>query len=410
MFSLKRFLLFTIIFSTSFTYAESFESLKKKAKKGDSKAQYELATSYLNAQDPILASVWLKRAIKQGNVEASILLSKLYIKGEGVKKDYKKAEDILIRIKNRSDAAKKVLARLYIDESIRNLDEEKLYIDKAVLLLRKLINKGDSESMVLLANIFLNKKTLVRDEVKEAFDLLVNASKLGDLKSIKTLADCFYVGHGCKKDYKKMLYYLKLAALQGDLESIGKLAYSYENGLGVAPDFKMAFTLHKEAAESGLPISQLKLGDYYLAGNFVKQSVKVAKEWYNKAATSNYPPAIYKLAMMADQRIGQEQNKPKAIELLTKAAKFGEVKAQLELAYRYKQGDDISQSNRKAFFWFEQAAMKNNPNAELELGIYYIKGIGVEKNKKLGYQYLKRSAVHGNKKAKLMMLNLINEK
>ncbi|GHT40345.1 hypothetical protein AGMMS49921_01580 [Endomicrobiia bacterium] len=74
---------------------KNFDQIKKKAKQGDAKAQYELGVMYEHGkgikQDFKKAFYWYKMSAEQGNPLAKYNLGLMYEHGKGVKQDYKEA-------------------------------------------------------------------------------------------------------------------------------------------------------------------------------------------------------------------------------------------------------------------------------------------------------------------------------
>ena len=79
----------------SLSFASSFEATKKKALSGNAKAQYNLAYMYLKGQgvakDYKDALKWFKKSALQGHTQAQYNLAVMYDNGEGVAKNYKGA-------------------------------------------------------------------------------------------------------------------------------------------------------------------------------------------------------------------------------------------------------------------------------------------------------------------------------
>ena len=75
------------------------------AKLGDALAQYGLARIYYDESDFVRAAYWYAKAGDQGDLEAIFNLGLLYYNGQGVAKDYGKANEQFLRaaIKGRSD-------------------------------------------------------------------------------------------------------------------------------------------------------------------------------------------------------------------------------------------------------------------------------------------------------------------
>lgn len=91
-----------------------FEIMLKKARKGDAKAQNDVAAYYKNAGDCKSAYYWYQKAVNQGDPLALYGMGQCYATGCGTKKDYTIAANYFRRAAEKGvrDAAL-VLAEMY---------------------------------------------------------------------------------------------------------------------------------------------------------------------------------------------------------------------------------------------------------------------------------------------------------
>ena len=116
--------------------AETFESVKQLAEKGNAEAQLKLAQMYQEgkgvAQNLQEAFNWSKKAAEQGLAQAQLLLGQMYATGKGVATDGKEAAKWIQKAADQgSQAAKDELKKLGASEPA--LDDE---IDKAIKMIR----------------------------------------------------------------------------------------------------------------------------------------------------------------------------------------------------------------------------------------------------------------------------------
>ena len=116
--------------------AETFESVKQLAEKGNAEAQLKLAQLYQEgkgvAQNLPEAFNWSKKAAEQGLAQAQLFLGQMYAAGKGVAKDAKEAAKWIQKSADQGlQAAKDELKKL--EPSASALDEE---IDKAIKMIR----------------------------------------------------------------------------------------------------------------------------------------------------------------------------------------------------------------------------------------------------------------------------------
>jgi hypothetical protein len=116
--------------------ADSFESVKQLAEKGNAEAQLKLAQMYQEgkgvAQNLQEAVNWSKKAAEQGLAQAQLFLGQMYASGKGVAKDVKEATKWLQKAADQGlQAAKDEITKL--GAAAPSLDDE---IDKAIKMIR----------------------------------------------------------------------------------------------------------------------------------------------------------------------------------------------------------------------------------------------------------------------------------
>ena len=88
-------LILLLFFIINFSFAQSFNEVKKSAEQGDSRAQYNLGVKYSKGigtlTDKKQAFYWWKKSAEQGFAEAQFFLGLLYDLGEGTLTDKKQA-------------------------------------------------------------------------------------------------------------------------------------------------------------------------------------------------------------------------------------------------------------------------------------------------------------------------------
>jgi uncharacterized protein len=136
----------TLIFGACFTAcgageeksspAETFESVKQLAEKGNAEAQLKLAQMYQEgkvvAQNLQEAFNWSKKAAEQGLAQAQLFLGQMYATGKGVAQDVKEATKWIQKAADQGlQAAKDEIKKL--GGAGAAMDEE---IDKAIKMIR----------------------------------------------------------------------------------------------------------------------------------------------------------------------------------------------------------------------------------------------------------------------------------
>lgn len=79
-----------------------------------------------------------------------------------------------------------------------------------------------------------------------------------------------------KRDYKKGLNLLQIAAVQGNAEAQYNLGVTYYNGFGVKQDYQTAKKLWEIAAKQNHAYAQHNLAAMYLSGKGVEKNLPLA--------------------------------------------------------------------------------------------------------------------------------------
>ena len=91
----KIILSLVVVLSTTISFGQTFDEIKKKAEQGDVDAQFELALKYYNGEDTATdkkqALYWYKKSAEQGDSKAQYNLALMYDNGEGTATDKKQA-------------------------------------------------------------------------------------------------------------------------------------------------------------------------------------------------------------------------------------------------------------------------------------------------------------------------------
>ena len=71
-------LILLLFFITNFSFAQSFNEVKKSAEQGEANEQYNLGVMYYNGEETLVdkkqAFYWYKKSAEQGNAEAQYML------------------------------------------------------------------------------------------------------------------------------------------------------------------------------------------------------------------------------------------------------------------------------------------------------------------------------------------------
>lgn len=187
------------------------------------------ATSFQEAnnvhknQGALKAIPLYKELAKQNNTKALNTLAIIFIQGDGVKKDIK----------------------------------------RAYKLLKKSENLNSSQAKYLLGKIYQSKKSPYYNKIK-AYNSFVDSANEGYAKSQTMIGKYLLFGKLVDKDYEKALYYFKKASKQKEYSSNCYIAYMYASGSGVFPNFGRAHQFAKDQYRLGNKLCQKVWKDYNL--------------------------------------------------------------------------------------------------------------------------------------------------
>ena len=242
---------------------EAMRWLEEAAKRGSELAAFTIAVTILNAPKDVQvdwnakkvrAAKLLARASDAGYGPASMRLAQCYEKGEGVKLDFTKAQQLFKLGAERGDPMGwlNLANRKTFGLGTPSDFEEAIHL----LTLAKTRNAqaGGKHSAVVIKEIVLatfrlalellaNPKTKTLDlsgESTRAVSLLADASAAGYGPASVRLGRCYQEGVGVERNFEKALGLFKLGAERGDAMGFVQLSSSYNFGKGIPRDFKEA--------------------------------------------------------------------------------------------------------------------------------------------------------------------------
>ena len=321
-----------LILSLSGTsFAASASRLRKPAGEGDAEAQYQLGLAYLKGegvkQDYKLALNWIRKAVAQGHVQAQGILGLMYELGYGVPK---------------------------------NIGEAKKWYLKSA-------EQGYSKAQFYLGNLYFSL-----NDYAQAFDWWEKAGQQNHAGAICNLGYLFEVGAAVSQSLETAVDLYKLAADLGDAkakENLARLGISYtpqqqttqtvqsqsQTKAFNPQNYKDINSLY-QAAKNGNASAQYQLAEAYFRGNGIQQDYQQAKSWYQRAAEQNLVEAQYTLGMMYYQGAGTEKDYVQAEYWFTRAAENGDENARNHLKAVAPQAENQRQAEaRKAALAQKQA-------------------------------------------------------
>jgi TPR repeat protein len=467
----------------------SLEALQTKATSGDIKAQVILGWRYYNgegvATNQTEATNWWAKAAEQGNPGAMIAMGDVF---------YEKWENENSTNAGSIDPATGLPAATNNTNSVNYSESMNWYgkaaelddtnamwkliwngnsgstsfgtiIDPATGLpitilpnstslrwLQKLAGRGDTEAMVTLGSVCVNKTN-----ADEGLKWLHKAADMGETSAWTTLGSIYESGNGgVSKDIREAIrWYMKaatnrdvsselhLAELYRDNEEIKNLqesfnwflkvaqqfdsstnrldkiftreavvpvAKAYDKGLGVDQDKTEAIKWYKKAADAGETEAEWRLGVKYNVGDGVDIDMQKALQWYVKAANTPKEFGIIVLPGVAEAQRnigylyrdgeGVAKDAQEAFGWFMKAAETGDSTSQCEVAKAYNTGIGVLQDSQKAFIWYQKAAYQGNKLAQQKVGsIYFSANPNLPANRIEAYKWYALAAAQGDEDA-----------
>lgn len=156
-----------------------------------------------------------------------------------------------------------------------------------------------------------------------ALDLSEPEADAGSAEHQFVLGLMYWNGDGVRRNAKRGLRWMRLAAEQGDPDHQAMLA----NALWWAPDsiagMDEAVAWTTRVAEKGHVGAQYHLAANYAVGDDIEQDFRKAAKWYRRAAKQGHAEAIYNLGCMHLDGEGMPRDVAKGIALLDRAADLG---------------------------------------------------------------------------------------
>ncbi|CCK80558.1 tetratricopeptide repeat protein [Desulfobacula toluolica] len=319
--------------------------IEKAASQGYEKAIAAMISHYLHdgdTPDYEMAAHWIEhgaKSAKDNRTKYQYLLGNMYVKGQGVKKDFKKA-----------------------------------------VYWTKLAAEGDHVVAQYNLGLFYAKGMGVPQDYKQARDWFKKTDR------------SYRIG--------KPLNYCIIDAREIKVTHYGKAQYElgilYAQGLGVEKSEEIACSYFKSAAIDGVSKAQYTLGANYIEGKGVEKDAEKGAFWIKKAAEGGHALSQFVLGKLYFKGIGVPQDNEKFVFWIGKAAEQGYSQAQRALGELYVDGQYISKDYKKAVDWFEKAAAQNDHMAQYKLGIMYFLGQGVEIDHKASFFWAKKAADQNN--------------
>lgn len=247
---------------------KTFEDLLKAAESGCNGAMQKLICEYQGISDfgiepnPDKVAYWTEKLARTGDWQYMYDIALIYMSGNGVKRDFRKAE----------------------------------------IWLKKLMDEGNDKVIDILSEL----QEAIRD---------VNLSNNGDAEAQGRYAK-FLMSNASEDNYADSFKYASMSAKQGNLLGIYILGLCYEHGRGTKVSVAKAKEAYLIGAEAGDAACQFNLGCCLISSPKTKSE---AIKWIEKAALQDYVLALPALGQAYENGDGVECDFYKAIYWYEKA-------------------------------------------------------------------------------------------
>lgn len=248
----------------------------------------------------------------------------LYINGQGVAKDYKKAYEWIKKAADQEEAYSMfLLGQLY---------EFGLFVKKdykiAFKWYEKSAEKGDVNASFKIGCCY-DDGIAVSPDVDVAMEWYNIAADKGHTGAMNAIGTLYHLGKNISPDYQKAMEWYRKAADGGNSKAMFNIALLYENGLGVNRDNDRAMQWYLNSAEKGFTQAKIQIANKYYYGLGLNADFNKSIDWFRTAAMENNAGAMRSLGIMyfyGDEN-GSQVDKKKAKEWLKNASEAGDEKA-----------------------------------------------------------------------------------
>lgn len=333
-----------------------------------------LAPGEKSPQTPEQDYLGTKQAAERGDSVAQYQLASFYMQGHGTTPNMEEAYRWTLKAaENGHTDARFEVATVLLDSTEPSEQlKAKHWFEACALDYQKRANDGDTDAQRRLAWMYETGNGVAQNAEKA--ELWATEASRRDYEAGETLET-------------EELYNLGVAYFQGDV---------------IEKNFAKAGAIFTQTAEAGLAQAQYSLGLFYANGTAFERNEETAFSWFVKAAAQNHAQAQFEVAQRYYYGYGAPQRDVfKAFELFEKSAQQGYTKSQLMLGMMYGKGETPNGKDYiKAAHWLEMAKDdKEFPIGKAFLGMMYVRGEGVPQDTEKGMQYLREAAALGDESA-----------
>ncbi|KRZ76181.1 Protein sel-1 -like protein 1 [Trichinella papuae] len=239
---------------------------------------------------------------------------------------------------------------------------------------------GSGTALAFLGKMYLDGTPATPADPTTAFQYFSKAADKGNTLGYSGLGHMYYTGRGTEQNFSKAFKYFNLAAEQGSPEGQVYLGTMYYHGWGVTQNLPAALKLFHLASQSGNVVAYYNLGQMHAMGLGVARSCSTAVEFYKNVAERGVWSTMLMDAYLAYQNGLYDQSVVQYLFM----AELGYETAQTNAAYILDRGQLIYLSknsiNQRAFLLWKHSAEQGNGFSRVRVGDYHYYGIGTPVN------------------------------
>ncbi|MCF8177319.1 MAG: sel1 repeat family protein [Sulfuritalea sp.] len=335
----------------------------RKARQGDSSAQWKVGLTYAKLGDYVRSVPLLRSAAEQGHARAAELLGWNFENGLGTAK---------------------------------NLGEAKRWYLFAAA-------EGEAGAMAALGRLLLKEEG--PNGLEEAWQQFETAARMNNSDAQYFLGWMLTQGMEKSKDDALAYDWFLKAARQGHVGAQLAVAAHLLRGLGVSADEESARKWLARAAATGNPVGNYMLGR--LRAGAGKGERELAIRAYRIAASGGHRAAQYELADLLASS-DAEADRTEAVIWLGRAIEAGHKAAANRLGELYRDSERVPHQLDKARSLFQQAAEHGDANAMYNLAEMLNNGLGGQRDTEMALKWYVRAADDGNERAYEVVSGLLN--
>jgi TPR repeat protein/transglutaminase-like putative cysteine protease len=403
--------------------------------------------------DPDMQAVWklerdgsksgaiiehLSKAADKGIAVAQSKLGTRYMDGDGVRRDFAKAQQLLEAAADMGDNnAINDLGVLFHQTEWSGRDEP-----RAVGYFQKAVENGNKTSGLNLGRAYLFGNYGLPIDYDLAFKHMMVAAELEETEAQFFVSRMYFEGKGVEKNdslakfwaaqshFRKrkvgtaqlglMIYLLETdpTVRQKGLEmlatkAVDNICFAQQEfgkllleGVGLEPNPGQAIKWIREAHECEFDSASALLGRMYIEGIGVSADVSRGMKMLTDMEKKNSPDALYQLGRVYRRDKGPLTDKFKAADYFRRGAELGQREAAEELAIMLHIGEGTPQDKPKAAQYYEIAIKSGFPRALNNLASMYLDGDGVPQDTSRAMALFRRASKVGHSMAMLSLAEI----